>query len=67
MPGGGVEGNEGILRAAEREVFEETGLIVKSKNIAYIEDFIEDKKYICKFWGFCDLIEGDNNLKKPGA
>jgi ADP-ribose pyrophosphatase YjhB (NUDIX family) len=50
MPGGGVEGNEGILKTAEREVFEETNLKVTAERIAYIEDFIDQGRYVCKFW-----------------
>ena len=36
MPGGGIEGDEGILRAAEREVWEETNLKVRAERIAYV-------------------------------
>ena len=63
MPGGRVEGSEGIFKAAEREVFEETNLIVKSKRIAYIEDFIDEGIYICKFWVYCEFISGNLNLE----
>jgi 8-oxo-dGTP diphosphatase len=34
MPGGGVEGHEGILKAAMQEVFEETNLAVTAERIA---------------------------------
>lgn len=59
LPGGGIEGDEGIYRAAEREVWEETGLTVQAERIAYIEDFIDEGKYVCKFWVYCRLDEGN--------
>lgn len=59
MPGGGVEGNEGILKAAEREVLQETNLTVNAERIAYIEDFIDGDKYVCKFWVYCGLTSGN--------
>jgi len=59
LPGGGVEGNEGIFRAAEREVLEETSLQVRAERIAYIEEFIDEGKYVCKFWVYCRLDQGE--------
>jgi 8-oxo-dGTP pyrophosphatase MutT (NUDIX family) len=39
-PGGGIKGNESIFEAAQREVFEETGMTVKLDKIIYIRQFI---------------------------
>lgn len=58
LPGGGIESSEGIYRAAEREVFEETGLNVRAEKIAYIEEFHDGDKYVCKFWVYCDYKGG---------
>ena len=58
LPGGGVEGNEGIFRTAEREVREETNFQVTAEKIAYIEEFMDEGKYICKFWVYCSLDPG---------
>ena len=58
MPGGGIQGEEGILKAAAREVWEETNLVVKANKIAYVEDFLDEGHYICKFWVYCDLENG---------
>lgn len=53
MPGGGVEGDEGILKAAEHEVWEETSLTVRAERIVYVEELIDEGKYVCKFWVYC--------------
>ena len=58
LPGGGVESGEGFMRAAEREVLEETNLVVRANRIAYIEDFIDEGRYVCKFWVYCKLEGG---------
>lgn len=44
FPGGGVEHGETIEEAAVREMFEETGLIVEIKKLAYVNDWIKDRK-----------------------
>lgn len=62
LPGGGVEGEEGFMKAAEREVYEETNLAVRADKIAYIEDFIDEGRYVCKFWVYCELESGDLSL-----
>ncbi|MFN2216840.1 MAG: NUDIX domain-containing protein [Anaerolineales bacterium] len=66
MPGGGIEGDEGIFKAAEREVWEETNLKVRAEKIAYVEDFIDNGKYVCKFWVYCTLLEGDPDIRNKG-
>ena len=64
MPGGGIKGDEGIFKAAEREVWEETNLKVNAQKIAYVEDFIDNDKYVCKFWVYCRLEGGgDPNIQ----
>jgi len=63
MPGGGIEGDEGIFKAAEREVWEETNLLVSAAKIAYVEDFIDNDKYVCKFWVYCNFDGGKLAIK----
>ena len=58
MPGGGMKGEEGIFRCAERELREETGLVVRAEKIAYIEELIDEGHYVCKFWVVCRLLSG---------
>jgi 8-oxo-dGTP pyrophosphatase MutT (NUDIX family) len=41
-PGGGADGNEPLLAAAERELFEETGVRASAGTITYLLDFIID-------------------------
>ncbi len=67
MPGGGIEGDEGIFRAAEREVWEETNLMVRAERIAYIEDFIDEGNYVCKFWVVCGLENGNLSIEHKDA
>ena len=55
LPGGGIEENEGIFKATEREVLEETNLKVKAEKIVYIEEFMDEGKYVCKFWVLCEV------------
>ncbi|MBI2151535.1 NUDIX hydrolase [Candidatus Woesearchaeota archaeon] len=42
-PGGGINNNETIFECAEREAFEEVGLKIKSRNIAYLRQFIYEE------------------------
>jgi len=41
IPGGGLELGESLQEAAEREVLEETGLIIEAREAIYTFDFIE--------------------------
>jgi 8-oxo-dGTP pyrophosphatase MutT (NUDIX family) len=44
-PGGGLRPNETMFEAAEREVFEESGLRVKAKSVAFLRQWI-----VLKHW-----------------
>lgn len=57
-PGGGVEGDEGVMEAAVREVKEETGLDVDVDKILFIEDMISNRKRVLKTWFLCRVIGG---------
>ena len=57
-PGGGVEGAEQLHEAAEREAFEETGLRVRAKALAYIDELVDDWGRIVKFWYLADFVSG---------
>ena len=63
LPGGGIDNDEGIFMAAKREVFEETNMKVKAKRIAYIEEFIDEGKYVCKFWVYCEMQSGKLSIE----
>jgi 8-oxo-dGTP pyrophosphatase MutT (NUDIX family) len=43
LPGGGLEPNEALYEAGEREVFEETGLRVKVTSVAFLREWIAPK------------------------
>ena len=45
IPGGRLKLGESLQQAAEREVFEETGLVIKSKYPIYTFDFIEKDQF----------------------
>lgn len=61
-PGGGVEGNETLETAAERETFEETCLTVKALRLAYIDEVWSDTTRTVKFWFLAEPIAGDIDL-----
>jgi 8-oxo-dGTP diphosphatase len=61
-PGGGVEGDEELTAAAERETFEETQIRVKAHRLAYIDELIDDSGRIVKFWYAADYLSGEINV-----
>ncbi len=67
MPGGGIEGDEGIFKAAEREVWEETNLTVRADRIAYVEELTDEGSYVCKFWVVCRLESGTLSIEHKVA
>lgn len=66
-PGGGVEGGEELWQAAEREAFEETGLRVKSQNLAYIDELVDSWGRIVKFWFLAQYISGEIDVSANPA
>ena len=66
-PGGGVQGEEELIEAAQREVREETGLEVEADKLLYIEELFEPELRICKFW-FTGLLRGGKiSIQAPEA
>lgn len=64
IPGGGVENNETYEVCCEREMLEETGIIVKAKhNYLEIEELFLDWQHINHYF-ICELIEdtGEKHL-----
>src|SRR5262245_35074650 len=51
VPGGGLEKNESIAECGEREVMEETGLVVKVTTMAFLREFVIPK--------YCRMPGGD--------
>jgi 8-oxo-dGTP diphosphatase len=66
-PGGGVEGAEELSAAAEREVFEETGLRVKTGALAYIDELIDPSGRMLKFWFLADYVSGEIDVSANPA
>lgn len=66
-PGGGVEGNEELHAAAEREAFEEAGIRVKTRALAYIDELVDDWGRIVKFWFLADYISGEIDVSANPA
>ncbi len=66
-PGGGVQGAESLITAAEREVREETGLVVVAERILYVEEFHNPETRHCKFWLQARFVGGDLSVEAPEA
>ena len=66
-PGGGVQGQEELTAAAQREVREETGLRVEADKLFYIEELIQPDLRICKFWFIGHLLGGQLSASAPEA
>lgn len=58
LPGGGVNPNEEAIAAAKREVWEESGLLVKPLRLAYVEETQLAEMRECKMWFFCTEFSG---------
>jgi len=61
-PGGGAEGDETLMDCAVRECFEESGLRVRALKFAYVEEFFDEGRRVCKHWIHCELISGAINF-----
>ncbi len=55
------------MKAAEREIFEETNLVTRADRIAYVEDSFDEGRYVCKYWVCCELEGGDLSLINKAA
>ncbi|WP_346913101.1 NUDIX domain-containing protein [uncultured Roseibium sp.] len=66
-PGGGVEGDEELQTAAERETFEETGICAQALRIAYIDELIDSDGRMVKFWFFSHYLSGEINVHSNPA
>lgn len=62
-PGGGAEGAEELWQTAEREAFEETGLRVRARTMAYIDELVDDWGRIVKFWFLADYVSGKSTFR----
>lgn len=66
-PGGGVEGDEELTAAAEREAFEEAGVRVRAVCLAYIDELIDDDGRMVKFWFLAEHVSGEIDLTSNPA
>lgn len=66
-PGGGVQGEESLQAAAEREVLEESGLRVQVTGLRYIEELCSPEWRQVKFWFGAELLGGTLAATHPAA
>lgn len=66
-PGGGVEGAEELSAAAEREAFEEAGIHVRARSLAYIDELVDEWGRIVKFWFLADYASGEIDVSANPA
>ncbi len=70
IPGGHLENGETFETAAIKEVFEETGLIIKNPKVFCVTNnlrtFRNEKKHYISISLFADEFEGEPVIKEPG-
>jgi len=64
-PGGGAQGTESLEATAEREVKEETGLVVRIGELAYVEEFYNPETRFIKHWFLGELVGGTFDTSHP--
>lgn len=62
FPGGGIEKGESIFQAAEREVMEETKLIVKASRLLYVREVEWKGDFGVEFYVLCEYVSGSLEL-----
>ena len=55
------------MSAADREVKEETGLVVRAERVLYVEEFYSPETRHCKFWLQATLVGGNLSVEAPEA
>lgn len=61
-PGGGLQFGEALQPAVEREVREETGVIVYASQLMYVHEYINVPWHAVEFYFWCDWISGEPSL-----
>lgn len=61
-PGGGISFGESMEKAVEREVHEETGLRVKSRELVFVSEYINNRWHALEYYFKCDILSGEVRL-----
>lgn len=69
LPGGGVEKGETLEQAAHREVWEETGLIVKIGSLLKVNEAFRQKEnnHVLFFTFSAEVLEGEIGVQDAGG
>ena len=66
LPGGGLEGGETLVGCVEREIKEETGLLVEVGRLLWVRDFLSDENdYSIEVFFLAEIVGGDFGGKGP--
>ncbi|MCH8558868.1 MAG: NUDIX domain-containing protein [Balneolia bacterium] len=61
-PGGGISFGESLEEAVEREVREETGLSVKSRELVFVSEYINNRWHALEYYFRCEILSGEMRL-----
>jgi ADP-ribose pyrophosphatase YjhB (NUDIX family) len=65
FPGGTLEEGETVQFCAEREMLEETGLVLTCPQLLYVSDFIDARRQVVEVFFIGNYVSGDLTFSPP--